>query len=310
MGDPGDRDPGFDVPEGLRGQRSPCLHVRLRLRPYASRQPGGRRGRVQLRRRRDLHLRLLPLRRGDSSGHPPAELPGSRSVPRRSAVRSEKGERDDTMRYADPVCARSERPVYFFGNAPFALGDIDYGFYNLVDRTQDNETRLELTEPICSTCFGASSPTPAETDHWTVYHRYRVDDALRPTLTAVCTVGGEDERQRYGNDLEQASIEFAGLWAQAWFHYTQGGLRQPAAARSRRARRGRRRRSRLAEGDGPRLSGEGKAAAVARTATTRRSPPCGTRSSCVPVPTIRRSTSSARWNADGLIGELGCRLAS
>jgi hypothetical protein len=44
------------------------------------------------------------------------------------------------------------------------------------------------------------------------------------TLTAVCTVGGEEERQRYGNDLEQASVEFAGLWAQAWFHYTQGGF--------------------------------------------------------------------------------------
>jgi hypothetical protein len=131
--------------------------------------------------------------------------------------------RDDTMRYATQYAKKSDRPVYFFGNAPFAMGDVDYGFYNLADRTQDNESKLELTDPLLELFRRIASDT-RQTDHWTIYHRYRVMTRFASTLTAVCSVGGEAERQRYGNDLEQASIEFAGLWAQAWFHYTQGGF--------------------------------------------------------------------------------------
>jgi hypothetical protein len=130
---------------------------------------------------------------------------------------------DDTMRYATQYARRSERPVYFFGNTPFALGDIDYGFYNRIDPTSDDETKFELIDPLLE-LFRRIATDTSQTDHWTIYHRYRAMMRFAATLAAVCTLGDEETRQRYGNDLEQASMEFSGRWAQAWFHYTQGGI--------------------------------------------------------------------------------------
>jgi hypothetical protein len=131
--------------------------------------------------------------------------------------------RDDTIRRATEDARETDRPVYFIGLAPFALADIDYGFYNQVDRTKEGVTSFELTDELLD-LFRRIVSDNRHTDQWTVYHRYKTVKRFAGTLAAVCALGGEDERQRFGNDLDQASIEFAGVWAQAWFHYTQGSL--------------------------------------------------------------------------------------
>jgi tetratricopeptide (TPR) repeat protein len=129
--------------------------------------------------------------------------------------------RTDTIRYATDYVGQTDRPVYFFGSAPFSLSDVDYGFYNRIDRTQDNLTSFEITDELID-LFRRVISEDDHTDAWTVYHRYKILKRFAGTLTAVLALGGDSEQQRYGSDLDQVTREFAGVWAQVWFHYVQG----------------------------------------------------------------------------------------
>jgi tetratricopeptide (TPR) repeat protein len=129
--------------------------------------------------------------------------------------------RTDTIRYATDYVGQTDRPVYFFGSAPFSLSDVDYGFYNRIDRTQDNLTSFEITDELID-LFRRVISEDDHTDAWTVYHRYKILKRFAGTLAAVVALGGENEQQRYGSDLDQVTREFAGVWAQVWFHYVQG----------------------------------------------------------------------------------------
>lgn len=130
--------------------------------------------------------------------------------------------RQDTIRYATDYVGQTDRPVYFFGNAPFSLSDVDYGFYNRIDRTQENVTSFEITDELID-LFRRIVSDDERTDAWTVYHRYKTLKRFAGTLTAVLALGGESEQQRFGNDLDQVLREFPGVWAQVWFHFVQGG---------------------------------------------------------------------------------------
>lgn len=130
--------------------------------------------------------------------------------------------RQDTIQRAAEYVRRTDRPVYFFGTAPFSLSDVDYGFYYRIDRTQENITSFEITDELLD-LFRRIVSEEDRTDAWTVYHRYKVLKRFAGTLTAVLALGGENEQQRFGNDLDQVTREFPGAWAQIWFHYVQGG---------------------------------------------------------------------------------------
>jgi tetratricopeptide (TPR) repeat protein len=131
----------------------------------------------------------------------------------------------DTVVHATRLVRETDRPVYFFTTPPFSFGDADYGFYYQVDRTQNERTSLELTDELVD-LYRRIVSEDEHTDRWTVHHRYRVVKRFAATLAAVLALGGEDMRERYGVDLDQASVEFAGAWADLWFHYGQGSLDQ------------------------------------------------------------------------------------
>jgi hypothetical protein len=129
--------------------------------------------------------------------------------------------RKDTIEHATNYVRQTDRPVYFFGTAPFSLSDVDYGFYYRVDRTQHDTTSFEITDELID-LFRRIVSEDGHTDAWTVYHRYKILKRFAGTLSAVLALGGENEQQRFGNDLDQVTREFPGVWGQVWFHYVQG----------------------------------------------------------------------------------------
>jgi Protein O-mannosyl-transferase TMEM260-like len=117
---------------------------------------------------------------------------------------------------------QTDRPVYFIDTVPYAVGDNNYGFYYKVDRSNDDLSSFEVTPDLLE-LYRRILVHP-ERDPWITHFRSNILKRFTRVLTGAVTLGGAPEQEKYQIDLDQAALEFSGLWPQIWFPYEQGSL--------------------------------------------------------------------------------------